>query len=83
MNESNFFLKTKRTMIDWNALNHHLFYEGKLSKTTLLKIFNEARKFISAEPNLLYLEDPINIVGDIHGQYYDIKEIFRIGGVPG
>lgn len=32
---------------------------------------------------MIYLEDPVNVVGDIHGQFYDIKEIFRIGGIPG
>jgi hypothetical protein len=26
------------------------------------------------EPNLLYLSDPIHIVGDIHGQFYDLVE---------
>lgn len=65
--ENNFFLKTKRTMIDWNVLNHHLFYEGKLSKTTIFRILDEVKKFFKAEPNMLYLEDPVTIVGDIHG----------------
>jgi serine/threonine-protein phosphatase 2B catalytic subunit len=33
------------------------------------------------EPNLIYLDDPITIVGDIHGQYYDlIKLIDKNGG---
>lgn len=83
MNENNLFLKTKRFMIDWNVLNHHLFYDGKISKMTVLKIISEVKKFFQQEPNMLYLEDPITIVGDIHGQFYDIKEIFRIGGIPG
>ena len=32
-----------------------------------MKILDEAYKFFKNEPNLLYLEDPVNIVGDIHG----------------
>lgn len=28
------------------------------------------------------LEDPINLVGDIHGQFYDLSKILRIGHNP-
>ena len=70
-------------MINWPALNQHLFYEGKVSKQNFLQIINEVKKFFVNEPNLIYLEDPVNIVGDIHGQFYDINEIFKIGGNPG
>jgi hypothetical protein len=36
------------------------------------------------EPNLLSIEDPVTIVGDIHGQYYDLTRILKAncGGNP-
>lgn len=34
------------------------------------------------EPNVLYLDDPINIVGDIHGQFYDFCKLLKIGHNP-
>jgi serine/threonine-protein phosphatase 2B catalytic subunit len=36
------------------------------------------------EPNLLSIEDPVTIVGDIHGQYYDLTRILKVncGGNP-
>lgn len=67
IDSSKLFLRTKRLMVDWNLLNQHLFYEGKLSKIDFIKILDEAKKFLQKEPNLIYLEDPVNIVGDIHG----------------
>ena len=37
---------------------------------------------ISNQPMLLELESPINVCGDIHGQYYDLLRIFDHCGYP-
>ena len=31
------------------------------------------------EPNVQRLPAPITVVGDIHGQFYDLLEIFKVG----
>lgn len=82
LSETELFYPTKRTMVDWNRLFEHLFVDGSISKAHVKRILNTASKFFGSEPNLLYLEDPVTIVGDIHGQFYDVKEIFRLGGNP-
>jgi hypothetical protein len=35
-----------------------------------------------AEPTLLRLKAPLNIVGDVHGQLADLVRAFDTGGVP-
>lgn len=32
------------------------------------------------ESNVVHIAAPVTVVGDIHGQFYDLIEIFKIGG---
>lgn len=32
------------------------------------------------ESNVVHIQAPVTVVGDIHGQFYDLLEIFKIGG---
>lgn len=32
------------------------------------------------ESNVVHIEAPVTVVGDIHGQFFDMIEIFKIGG---
>ncbi len=32
------------------------------------------------EPNVPNVNAPVNVCGDIHGQFYDLIELFKIGG---
>lgn len=32
------------------------------------------------ESNVVHVRAPVTVVGDIHGQFFDLIEIFRIGG---
>lgn len=42
----------------------------------------EATKLFAREPSLLYIEEPLVIVGDIHGQLGDLYKIIELGGKP-
>lgn len=66
----------------WENLRDHLTREGKISKTDFLDLINLFIKVVSKEPNIVEVEDPITVVGDIHGQYYDLLQLFKVGGEP-
>ena len=56
--------------------------EGFLSKKDVVKIINLSFAIIKSEPNALSIKDPVTIVGDLHGQYYDLVRLLNIGGEP-
>lgn len=68
---------------DIDLLTSHLSLEGALSQELLLDIIKKASELFAKEPNLLKLNDPITVVGDIHGQYFDLVKLLEVGGKPG
>merc|ERR1719361_2364223 len=56
--------------------------EVKLKEEDIRNLCFKARAVLTTQPILLELEAPIKIVGDIHGQYYDLLRLFGYGGFP-
>lgn len=40
----------------------------------------QAKEILQEESNVQPVKAPVTICGDIHGQFYDLAELFRIGG---
>jgi len=54
----------------------------ELDLLTIMTICKRVEAFFLHEPSLLHLQAPINIVGDIHGQFLDLLRYFEEGGFP-
>jgi len=63
-------------------LRAHLQKEGRLRREDGLQIISMAQKVYSQEPNLLRLNDPITVCGDVHGQFFDLLRLMEAGGDP-
>jgi Calcineurin-like phosphoesterase len=42
--------------------------------------YTQAKEILREESNVQPVSSPVTVCGDIHGQFYDLKELFRIGG---
>ncbi|KAH3758617.1 calcineurin catalytic subunit A [Pelomyxa schiedti] len=58
-----------------NILRGHLAREGKLDIPAAIKLVKMGRELIAAEPNVLFLHAEVTIIGDTHGQFYDLLEM--------
>ncbi|KAK3326072.1 serine/threonine-protein phosphatase PP1 isozyme 4-like protein [Apodospora peruviana] len=54
----------------------------RLLESEIRELCQKAREIFVAQPVLVELEAPIKVVGDLHGQYYDLLRIFEYGGFP-
>ncbi|KAI1704838.1 calcineurin-like phosphoesterase domain-containing protein [Ditylenchus destructor] len=55
---------------------------SSLTEDEVKAICVKAREIFLQQPTLLQLEAPLNICGDVHGQYADLLRLFEIGGFP-
>ena len=56
--------------------------EVKLEYNEIIWLCEEVTKIFLNQPVCLNLESPVNVCGDIHGQYSDLIRLFEAGGYP-
>lgn len=67
---------------NWRLLKQFLQLEGELSKEQVKLMCKMVVEIIKKEPNLMQISEPVVIVGDIHGQYYDLCHMLEKAGDP-
>jgi serine/threonine-protein phosphatase 2B catalytic subunit len=60
-----------------DIIRRHLLREGHLDKPDVLELVERATKIMHEEPNVVRIKEPVIIVGDIHGQFYDLIHMFE------
>lgn len=51
-----------------------------LSEAQVKELCDRARELLIEEGNVQHVDAPVTICGDIHGQFHDLLELFRVGG---
>jgi serine/threonine-protein phosphatase 4 catalytic subunit len=51
-----------------------------IKESEVKALCSKAREILAEESNVQTVDSPVTICGDIHGQFYDLKELFRVGG---
>lgn len=50
-----------------------------LSEGEIRELCSKAREILVKEPNVVEIAPPVSICGDLHGQFYDLLELFSVG----
>uniref|UniRef100_A0A7S3LEI7 Serine/threonine-protein phosphatase n=1 Tax=Amphora coffeiformis TaxID=265554 RepID=A0A7S3LEI7_9STRA len=69
--------------LDIAALDGHIerLRKGEtLTENEVRALCEKAKEILTKESNVQAVSAPVTVCGDIHGQFYDLSELFRIGG---
>ncbi|XP_005095913.1 serine/threonine-protein phosphatase 2A catalytic subunit beta isoform [Aplysia californica] len=70
----------KSTVKEVDQWLEQLFKCEPLSEDSIKSLCERGKQIFSAESNVQNVQSPVTICGDIHGQFFDLMELFKVGG---
>lgn len=70
----------KATAKDLESWIEQLMECKQLSETQVKTLCEKAKEILSKESNVQDVKCPVTVCGDVHGQFHDLMELFKIGG---
>jgi serine/threonine-protein phosphatase 2B catalytic subunit len=55
---------------------------GRISKAHFKELLFRVTRIFTLEENIVPVAHPTTVCGDVHGQFYDLIKLLRIGGDP-
>lgn len=66
--------------VDLDECIARLYKKELLAESVIEAICAKTKELLMKESNVVHIKAPVTVVGDIHGQFFDMIEIFKIGG---
>jgi serine/threonine-protein phosphatase PPG1 len=66
--------------VDLDQCIESLYKKNLLAESVIEAICAKTKELLMQESNVVHVQAPVTVVGDIHGQFFDLIEIFKIGG---
>ncbi|KAI7363490.1 putative serine/threonine-protein phosphatase [Hortaea werneckii] len=66
--------------VDLDECIARLYRKELLADSVIEAICAKTKELLMKESNVVHIQAPVTVVGDIHGQFFDMIEIFKIGG---
>ena len=73
-------LEDKQHYTDLEGWLEKLSIGTPLAETEVKMLCDKAREVLMNESNVQPVQAPVTVCGDIHGQWHDLMELYRIGG---
>ena len=70
----------KQNFKDLDAWIEQLMECKQLSENQVKILCEKAKEILSKESNVQGVKCPVTVCGDVHGQFHDLMELFKIGG---
>uniref|UniRef100_A0A7S3GA66 Serine/threonine-protein phosphatase n=1 Tax=Palpitomonas bilix TaxID=652834 RepID=A0A7S3GA66_9EUKA len=71
-----------RETVDSDAVFANFLRRARMTHADAEKLIRMALSIMQEEPNIVEIESPVTVTGDIHGQFFDLQNTFSLGGSP-